>query len=151
LLVESLTFFKEKEKRKDPYPVEEDPGVASVREIYTYMKRFGYKTVVMGASFRTTEQVVALAGCDLLTISPKLLDELLKDKDQKIISKLSADASKSDTKLQKYDTDEKSFRWTMNQDEMATIKLSDGIRKFAADNAKLQAEIQKKIQSGSSK
>jgi len=142
-------FFKEKEKRTDAYPPTEDPGVKSVAEIYLYMKRNGYKTQVMGASFRTTEQVLALTGCDLLTISPKLLQQLLDNKEvANIEPKLTEEKAKGLKKfVPKIPTDEASFRWAMNEDEMATLKLSEGIRKFAADNAKLQVDITKRIQS----
>jgi len=138
-------FFKQKEGRKDNYPAEEDPGVKSVREIYTYMKKFNYKTVVMGASFRTKEQVLALAGCDLLTVSPQLLEELMSDHESNVERKLSTELSKKDEIVKKLETDEKSFRWLMNEDEMAGFKLAEGIRKFAADIVKLENEIKKKI------
>ncbi|KAF5298583.1 hypothetical protein FQR65_LT09677 [Abscondita terminalis] len=115
---------------------EEDPGVLSVTKIYNYYKKFNYKTVVMGASFRNIEEVKALAGCDLLTISPKLLGEL-ENSNELVKKRLSKDsAMKSD--LDKISLDEAKFRWLHNEDVMATDKLADGIRKFAADAVKLE-------------
>jgi len=117
----------------------EDPGVKSTTTIYNYFKKYGHKTEVMGASFRNTTQILELAGCDLLTISPKLLAELEKS-DAPVVQKLSADAAKK-MDIPKVPTDEKSFRWLMNQEAMATEKLSEGIRLFAADSVKLDARI----------
>lgn len=118
------------------YAPEEDPGVVSVTKIYNYYKKFDYKTVVMGASFRNTGEVTALAGCDLLTISPKLLADLAASSET-IPTRLNvADAKKS--KLEKLELDEAKFRWLMNEDQMSTDKLSDGIRKFAVDARKLE-------------
>lgn len=117
----------------------EDPGVVSVTKIYNYYKKYGYKTVVMGASFRNTGEIQALAGCDLLTISPKLLEEL-ENSNVEIAPILSpTTAQKSD--LQKVTMDEATFRWELNEDQMATDKLSDGIRKFAVDCRKLESMI----------
>lgn len=117
----------------------EDPGVQSVQQIYTYYKKFGYKTEVMGASFRNTGEIIELAGCDLLTISPKLLGELAATEGT-VEKKLdAADAKSAD--LEKLDLDEKGFRWMLNEDQMATEKLSEGIRKFAADIVKLEKKI----------
>lgn len=114
----------------------EDPGVLSVTKIYNYYKKFGYKTVVMGASFRNTGEIRALAGCDLLTISPKLLEEL-EGSSSEILPMLSPSTALK-TDLQKVVMDEASFRWQLNEDQMATDKLSDGIRKFAEDCRKLE-------------
>nr|KAF6398579.1 transaldolase 1 [Molossus molossus] len=111
-------------------------GVKSVTKIYNYYKKFGYKTIVMGASFRNTGEIKALAGCDFLTISPKLLGELLKD-NSKLVPMLSAKAAQA-SDLEKIHLDEKAFRWLHNEDQMAVEKLSDGIRKFAADAVKLE-------------
>jgi len=133
-------FYKAKENKN--FVPAEDPGVLSVRTIYNYYKHFNYKTVVMGASFRSKEQVLELAGCDLLTVSPNLLEELAASNVQ-VVKKL--DATKT-TEVPKIDVDEKSFRWLLNEDEMATFKLAEGIRKFAADLVKLENEIKKKIQ-----
>jgi len=139
-------FFKEKEKRdtKFFYPPLEDPGVKSVTEIFSYYKKYGYKTVVMGASFRTKEQTIALAGCDLLTISPSLLKEL-KESNREVHKVLDQEKSNEVCKLEKFIPDEKSFRWRLNQDEMATYKLAEGIRKFAQDIEKLEDIIRKHL------
>lgn len=117
----------------------DDPGVESVHTIYNYYKKFGYKTEVMGASFRNMGQILELVGCDLLTISPELLDELSKSTDQ-IIRKLDpATAARLD--IEKETLDEKRFRWQLNENAMATDKLADGIRKFTADIRKLEKMI----------
>ena len=116
-----------------------DPGVQSVRRIYAYYKRFGYQTEVMGASFRTTSQIIELAGCDLLTISPELLQKL-HDSDEKVERKLSPEASAGD-KIERIAIDEPSFRFQLNDDAMATEKLAEGIRAFAADAIKLEKLI----------
>jgi len=122
----------------------EDPGVKSVTKIYNYYKKFGYKTIVMGASFRNTDQIKALAGCDNLTISPKLLDELQKSTD-KLERALSVDAAQG-LELEKVSLDENQFRWLLNEDPMATEKLAEGIRKFAADAVKLESYLRNLIQ-----
>jgi len=137
-----ITDFYKKRDNKDHYPVEEDPGVVSVKNIYNYYKYHGHKTVVMGASFRTKEQVIELAGCDLLTVSPSILEELTKSNTE-VVQKLDA---KKVTAVPKLDVDEKNFRWLLNEDDMATEKLSEGIRRFAADLKKLESEIRKKIE-----
>jgi transaldolase len=116
-----------------------DPGVLSVRRIYAYYKKFGYKTEVMGASFRTTSQIVELAGCDLLTISPDLLQKL-QDSSDTIERKLVPDASKNES-IERVAVDEPSFRFQVNDDAMATEKLAEGIRTFAADAIKLEKLI----------
>ncbi|MEM5387607.1 transaldolase [Paraburkholderia phymatum] len=116
-----------------------DPGVQSVRRIYAYYKKFGYPTEVMGASFRTTSQITELAGCDLLTISPDLLQKL-HDSTDKVERKLSPEASKN-AEIARVPTDEPSFRFLVNEDAMATEKLSEGIRVFAADAIKLEKVI----------
>ncbi|ROL51218.1 Transaldolase [Anabarilius grahami] len=115
------------------------PGVQSVTKIYNYYKKFNYSTVVMGASFRNTGEVKALAGCDLLTISPGLLGELSQDHSAVTCSLTPKGAKECD--LEQIHLDEKSFRWLHNEDRMAVEKLSDGIRKFAADAVKLEAMI----------
>uniref|UniRef100_A0A8C6VIH5 Transaldolase n=1 Tax=Naja naja TaxID=35670 RepID=A0A8C6VIH5_NAJNA len=128
---------------KKTYEPSEDPGVKSVTKIYHYYKKFGYKTIVMGASFRNTGQIKALTGCDFLTISPKLLGELSKD-NTKLTPNLSVkDAQGSD--LEEVHLDEKTFRWLHNEDQMAVEKLSDGIRKFAADAIKLEVMIKERM------
>jgi transaldolase len=117
-------------------PADEDPGVASVTRIYNYFKKFDYKTQVMGASFRKVDQIVLLAGCDLLTISPDLLEQMEKTEGE-VPRRLSVEAAKaSDAK--KIHLDEKTFRWLHNEDAMATDKLAEGIRKFYADARKLE-------------
>jgi len=117
----------------------EDPGVVSVTTIYNYYKKFGYKTVVMGASFRNTDQIKGLFGCDLLTISPKLMTEMANDHEA-VTTALTVEHAKTH-KMEKISVDEKTFRWMMNEDQMATDKLSEGIRKFAADAVKLEELI----------
>jgi transaldolase len=134
-----LDWYK-KSTKKDYTPAE-DPGVLSVREIYAYYKKFGYPTEVMGASFRSKGEVLELAGCDLLTISPELLGELKASSDP-VTRKLSGEMSK-ELKLPKLALDEKAFRWMLNENAMATEKLSEGIRTFAADAAKLEGYIEK--------
>ena len=125
-----------KAKNNTEYTGADDPGVQSVTEIYHYYKKFGHDTEVMGASFRNTSQIVELAGCDLLTISPKLLEQLQND-ESSIEQKLDAAASKS-MDIAKIDCDEKTFRWMMNEDAMATEKTAEGIRKFSVDIVKLE-------------
>jgi len=127
----------------EDYTAENDPGVASVREIYTYYKKFGYPTEIMGASFRNIGEILELAGCDLLTISPDLLDEL-QNMDEPVPEKLKeADASEAD--IEKLEIDEESFRWRVNEDAMATEKLAEGIRKFAADMVKVRKIVADKL------
>lgn len=120
----------------------EDPGVHSVQTIYTYYKKFGYKTEVMGASFRNKGEILELAGCDLLTISPQLLGELAGSNDP-VPRKLDPAAAASAT-IEKVNYDEKSFRYAFNDDPMAVDKTAEGIRVFAADIVKLEQLIQKK-------
>ena len=117
-----------------------DPGVVSVKNIYHYYKKFGIKTEVMGASFRNIGQITNLAGCDLLTISPELLAEL-QSKNDSLQAALSIDLSKS-ISIEKLNADEKSFRYQLNQDAMATEKLSEGIRLFCTDIEKLEKVLQ---------
>ena len=119
---------------------EDDPGVQSVRRIYTYFKKFGYPTEVMGASFRSVGQVLALAGCDLLTISPDLL-ELLRQSASGVERRLDAEAARAET-VERVRFDEKHFRWELNEDAMATEKLAEGIRQFAVDSVKLERLVQ---------
>lgn len=118
---------------------QEDPGVHSVQSIYNYYKKFGYATEIMGASFRNTGEIMELAGCDLLTISPQLLKEL-EESDSSVSPKLTPDKAKASDE-EKVSLDEKQFRWLMNEDAMATEKLAEGIRKFSADLVKLEAYI----------
>jgi transaldolase len=126
-------------RRVDDIPLEEDPGVASVTRIYNYYKKHGYATQVMGASFRKAGQIELLAGCDLLTIAPDLLDKLSKAEGE-IPRRLSPDEAKKQN-ISKIQMDEKSFRWMHNEDAMATDKLAEGIRRFDADARKLEKLI----------
>jgi len=121
----------------------EDPGVKSVRQIYAYYKKFGYATQVMGASFRNMGQILELAGCDLLTISPNLLGEL-QSSSVAVVQKLDLAEAKKDP-IEKLPLDEKSFRFLLNEDAMATEKLAEGIRLFSADIVKLEKKILAKI------
>jgi len=134
-------WYKKAENKE--YTGAEDPGVKGTTAIYNYFKKYGHKTEVMGASFRNTNQILELAGCDLLTISPKLLAELQKS-DGKVERKLSPEAAQK-MDIEKVPTDEKSFRWLLNENAMATEKLSEGIRLFAADSGKLDARIQELV------
>jgi transaldolase len=128
-------WYRQQRKVED-IPVEEDPGVASVVRIYNYYKKYGYKTQVMGASFRKTGQILALAGCDLLTIAPDLLKKL-SEVEAEVPRQLSPEKAKAQT-VDKVNLDEKTFRWEHNQDPMATDKLAEGIRRFDADARKLE-------------
>ena len=121
----------------DAYAAAEDPGVRSVTEIYNYYKNHGYSTVVMGASFRNSDEILELAGCDLLTISPGLMEEL-RGAQGEVIRRLDAVKAKS-MEIQAIPMHESAFRWMMNEDAMATEKLAEGIRNFAKDAAKLEA------------
>jgi transaldolase len=125
-----------------PYTSENDPGVVSVRKIYAYYKTYGIKTVVMGASFRNIGEIEALAGCDRLTISPQLLDQLSHDEGA-LERKLSASSVKDAPA--KIDMDEKLFRWMMNEDAMATEKLAEGIRTFAHDLGSLRKVVDTRL------
>jgi transaldolase len=126
-------------RKVDDIAIEEDPGVASVTRIYNYYKKHGYRTQVMGASFRKTEQIVALAGCDLLTIAPELMDKLAQAPGA-VERKLSVERAKAE-KPEKIAMDEKAFRWMHNEDPMASDKLAEGIRRFDADARKLERLI----------
>jgi transaldolase len=126
-------------RKVEDIPIEEDPGVASVARIYTYYKKHSYATQVMGASFRKTGQILALAGCDLLTIAPDLLEKLSEAQGE-VPRKLSPEKAKA-TSVEKIDLDEKAFRWMHNEDAMATDKLAEGIRRFDADARKLEKLI----------
>ncbi|MBI3039588.1 transaldolase [bacterium] len=136
-----LDWFKEKQ-RIDNISPEDDPGVISVKRIYNYYKKFDYGTEIMGASFRNIGEIIELAGCDLLTISPKLLEEL-ECKSDNLEKKLDpANAKKLDT--ERISLNEKTFRWMLNEDPMATEKLSEGIRKFTSDLDRLSDFIREK-------
>ncbi len=127
---------------KASYDSEEDPGVVSVRYIFKYFKTFGYKTIVMGASFRNIGEILALAGCDRLTIAPSLLDELKKADGASVVRKLADTDVLTTSRL---DVSESSFRWLLNEDAMATEKLSEGIRMFAVDIVKLENIVKAKF------
>lgn len=122
------------------YTGADDPGVQSVKRIYNYYRKFGYKTEVMGASFRNTSQITELAGCDLLTISPELLQKLAES-DAPVSRKLSTEQALS-ADLQKLTLDEKTFRYMLNEDAMGTEKLAEGIRLFCADAVKLEKMVE---------
>ncbi len=135
--------YYKKERGGADIPIDEDPGVGSVTRIYNYFKKFGYKTLVMGASFRKVEQITRLAGCDLLTISPELLDKMGKTEGE-IKPALTPEAAKK-SEGERLHLDEKTFRWMHNEDPMAVDKLSEGIRKFYADARKLEQYARKKV------
>jgi len=139
-----LDWYKAANKRE--YPANEDPGVKSVQAIFNYYKKFGYKTIVMGASFRSVGEITELAGCDYLTISPNLLEDLYNSKDavpQKLDSK---SATSLDIEKKSYINDEASFRFYFNEDQMAVEKLREGISKFAADAVTLKGILKEKIE-----
>jgi transaldolase len=129
-----LDWYK-KAEGVDHYPGAKDPGVISVSRIYQYFKTYNYKTIVMGASFRNTEEIECLAGCDKLTISPDLLSALSKDDSP--LTQVLSDTTK--TQEIKWDTlTESQFRWHLNEDAMATEKLAEGIRNFTKDLVSLE-------------
>ena len=132
-----------KASTKKEYTGADDPGVQSVQEIYTYYKKFGHKTEVMGASFRNVSQILELAGCDLLTISPELLDKL-SDSTEPVERKLDPEAAKS-ADIERLQLDEKKFRYLLNDNAMASEKTGEGIRKFAADIVKLEKFVAGKL------
>ncbi len=135
--------WHKKERGVEYIPGAEDPGVYSVQKIFHYYKKFGYETEVMGASFRNTGEIIELAGCDLLTISPKLLGEL-ESMDGELKVRLDAAASMS-MDLQKIHLEQKDFLWLHNEDAMGVEKLAEGIRKFTVDLVKLEELIAKEI------
>jgi transaldolase len=124
-------------------PPAEDPGVLSVTEIYHYYKKFGHTTEVMGASFRNTGEIIELAGCDLLTISPALLAELEQLSEPVLPRLIAADCINLD--IEPIYPDEKMFRWMLNEDAMATEKLAEGIRKFATDIVRLENTLKTRL------
>jgi transaldolase len=132
-----------RKERGSDIPADEDPGVASVTKIYNYFKKFDYKTQVMGASFRKVDQIVRLAGCDLLTISPDLLSQM-EETPGEVTRRLSVETARS-SDATKIHLDEKTFRWMHNEDAMAVEKLSEGIRKFYADARKLEQFARSKV------
>lgn len=136
-----ITDWYKKSEGVEGYAPDQDPGVKSVRRIYDYYKSNGIETIVMGASFRNTGQIKALAGCDNLTIAPKLLDELAAEEGElpRVLSPEKASG------MDKVAMDEATFRWEMNADAMATEKLAEGIRNFDADHQKLIALVAKRL------
>nr|POF22229.1 transaldolase [Quercus suber] len=139
-----LDWFKANTKKE--YSAQEDPGVKSVQQIFNYYKKYGYKTIVMGASFRNIGEITELAGCDYLTIAPNLLEQLYNSTDS-VPQKLKAgDASSLDIEKKSYINDEAGFRFYFNEDTMAVHKLSEGISKFAADAVTLKATLREKIE-----
>src|SRR5438477_7378138 len=132
-----------KKENKRDYTGPEDPGVQSVAEIYTYYKKFGIATEVMGASFRNAGQIRELAGCDALTISPELMKELSESMEP-LQRKLDPEKARA-AKVDKLELDEKKFRWLLNENAMATEKTAEGIRKFAADVVKLEKFVASKL------
>ena len=135
--------WHKKDREVDHIPGPDDPGVHSVVEIYNYYKKFDYRTEIMGASFRNIEEIIELAGCDLLTISPSLLSEL-EGTEGELKPRMTLEKA-MDADITKLELDEKTFRWMMNENEMATEKLSEGIRHFNADLNKLKEMVVKYI------
>lgn len=131
-----LDWYKANTDQKE-YTASEDPGVLSVTKIYNYYKEHGYQTIVMGASFRNTGEITELAGCDRLTISPALLQEL-QDSNEPLPTRLVDNGAKSEAPGA---MSEREFRWEMNEDPMATEKLAEGIRNFAKDQVKLETML----------
>ena len=132
--------WHKKNQGVEGFAPKEDPGVISVTKIYNYYKKYGYPTQVMGASFRNIDEIIELAGCDLLTISPKLLQELENTKGD-LERKLSNEIA-FQQEIERIDLDEKTFRWMMSQDAMATEKLAEGIRNFSKDLRELEKQIE---------
>ncbi|MEK7677859.1 MAG: transaldolase [Verrucomicrobiota bacterium] len=137
--------WHKKSTGRDSFPPTEDPGVVSVTQIYQYYRKYGYKTEIMAASFRNTSEILELAGCDLLTISPALLDELQKNTGR-ITRKLDP-AQAAEFHWPRMTYNEKEFRWALNENQMATEKLAEGIRLFAADTVKLERFLSEKLDS----
>ena len=133
-----LDWYKAKE-HVESYLPQDDPGVQSVSHIYNYFKKFGYDTVVMGASFRNKEQILALAGCDYLTISPQLM-QALQDGNGPVSRNLNPESANA-SNMTRQEMNEDSFRWSLNEDAMATEKLAEGIRNFNKDAVKLAQYI----------
>ena len=137
-----MDWYK-KSEGVDGYEPKDDPGVLSVAEIFKYYKKFGYDTIIMGASFRNTGEILELAGCDRLTISPQFLEEMTMSTDE-VVQKLDGEAC-GDEDIEKIFMDEKTFRWMMNENPMATEKLAEGIRNFTKDIVSLETIISAKI------
>lgn len=135
--------WHKKNQGVDSFEPQDDPGVKSVVQIYNYFKKYGYNTIVMGASFRNVGEIQFLTGCDRLTISPELIDEL-SAKTEKLTKRLDA-VDATTMEIPKIDMDEKTFRWMINEDAMATEKLAEGIRNFTADIVKLEKIVKEKM------
>lgn len=140
-----MDWFKAKAGGTITYTRENDPGIQSVKKIFYYFKKFQYKTIVMGASFRNLDEILGLAGCDRLTIAPQFLDELTKSNDEVPLALDSSKANELCTLSEKIDTNEINFRWLLNEDAMATEKLAEGIRLFSIDLMKLEDIIKAKL------
>ena len=139
-----LDWYKANTKKE--YAKEEDPGVKSVQQIFNYYKKFGYQTIVMGASFRNVGEITELAGCDYLTIAPNLLEQLYNSEESVPQKLKGADAQGLDIEKKSYLNDEASFRFDFNEEPMAVHKLSEGISKFAADAVTLKGILKEKIE-----
>jgi transaldolase len=139
-----LDWYKANTKKE--YGKEDDPGVKSVHQIYNYYKKFGYETIVMGASFRNIGEITELAGCDYLTIAPNLLEQLYNSQEEVPQKLKSSDASSLNLEKKSYINDEATFRFDFNEETMAVHKLSEGISKFAADAVTLKDILREKIQ-----
>ncbi len=137
-----LDWYK-KEQGVTEIAAHEDPGVLSVKKIFNYYKKFGYKTQVMGASFRNIGEIVELAGCELLTIAPKFLKEL-ENTEGVLVRKLNEEAARQ-SEIEQISIDEKTFRWMINEDAMATEKLAEGIRNFTTDLEKLEEQMAERL------
>lgn len=138
-----LDWYKASTKKE--YTKEQDPGVESVKAIFNYYKKFGHKTIVMGASFRSIGEITELAGCDYLTIAPNLLEQL-QNSQEAVPKKLEAESAHSlDIKQKSYINDEPLFRFDFNEDQMAVEKLREGISKFAADAETLKEIVKEKL------
>jgi transaldolase len=135
-----------KANTKKDYAKEEDPGVKSVQSIFNYYKKYGYKTIVMGASFRNIGEITELAGCDYLTIAPNLLEQLYNSQDSVPQKLKSSDAQSLNIEKKSYLNDEAAFRFDFNEETMAVHKLSEGISKFAADAVTLKGILKEKIE-----
>jgi transaldolase len=139
-----LDWYKANTKKE--YGKEDDPGVKSVHQIYNYYKKFGYETIVMGASFRNIGEITELAGCDYLTIAPNLLEQLYNSQEEVPQKLKSSNASSLNLEKKSYINDEATFRFDFNEETMAVHKLSEGISKFAADAVTLKDILREKIQ-----
>jgi len=137
-----LDWYKNAEKKE--FAPAEEPGVKSVAKIFNYYKKYDHKTIVMGASFRNTGEIIELAGCDRLTIAPNLLDDLNK-MDKKIEKKLNGEEAKKMEINKEEELVEKRYRWLMNEDPMATEKLAEGVRKFGKDTEECEKLIKEKM------